>query len=140
MIIVKTILNCQFCFLLSTQVGHLLVTMVSLKTPPVPSPMSRADLSSVEAYIKYLELQIEYGRMKEAIKRMEEEGEKVTETGVDAAEETIVEDVRGGEEAVEEEEEENGVETMFLKGHTNAQNPGKLVIGSKQRFFVNNCS
>ena len=108
--------------------------MVSLKTPPVPSPMSRADFASVEAYIKHLELQIEYGRMKEAIKRMEEEGEKVTETGVDAAEETIVEDVRGGEEAVEEEEEENGVETMFLKGHTNAQNPGKLVIGSKQRF------
>ena len=37
----------------------------------VQPPVSRADFASVEAYIKHLQLQIEYGRMKALIKSME---------------------------------------------------------------------
>ena len=128
--------------------------MVSLKTPTSPTPMSRADFASVEAYIKHLELQVEYGRMKALIKDMENK-DKGANVGRQSAEETIAdqgliptggEDGREeGEEGAEEDvgrdeedvhdEEEGDVESVFLKGNRNAKNPGKLVIGSRQQFL-----
>ena len=123
--------------------------MVSLKTPEVPKPMSRADFVSVEAYVKYLEQQIEFTKMKEEMQKLKRNMEKgpVTE---EAADEVPLEDLgpdeeadveSGGREESEEEEmegQEEGVEkTRFIKGHSKAKNPGKLVVDEKQRFIFN---
>ena len=70
----------------------------------VQPPVSRADFASVEAYIKHLELQIEYGRMKALIKSMEN-NDKGDNVGRQSDEETVA-DVPGlipaGEDGREE--------------------------------------
>ena len=118
--------------------------MVSLKTPEVPKPMSRADFVSIEAYVLYLEQQIEFTKMKEEMAKMKRdmgkrapEEDEVTMEDLGPDEEADV----GGGEGEEEEEEEEEVEVereeggiRFIKGYSTARNPGKLIVGEKQRF------
>ena len=109
--------------------------MVSLKTPDSPVEKKRPDFETVEEYIKYLELRVEYQTMKESIEKIR----KQLKSG--DQKETRVEEAEGDEaEGAEEAEgdaditENSEDETFsFLKGHEDSKNPGKLVVG-KQRF------
>ena len=95
----------------------------------------RPDFETVEEYIKYLELRVEYQTMKESIEKIR----KQLKSG--DQKETRVEEAEGDEaEGAEEAEgdaditENSEDETFsFLKGHEDSKNPGKLVVG-KQRF------
>ena len=109
--------------------------MVSLKTPDSPVEKKRPDFETVEEYIKYLELRVEYQTMKESIEKIR----KQLKSG--DQKETRVEEAEGDEAEGDEEAEgdaditENSEDETFsfLKGHKDSKNPGKLVVG-KQRF------
>ena len=45
--------------------------MVSLKTPK-PKGLSQADFVNIEAYVRYLEVQLEYAKMKDEIEKFKE--------------------------------------------------------------------
>ena len=92
-------------------------------------------------YINYLELKVEYQSMKQKMEKIKAKLKGTTQTDKNPAEETG--QVGGQEE--EEEEEENAADVTeveedesfsFLKGHQDAKNPGKLVIGNQRYLSV----
>ena len=46
--------------------------MAPLNAPASPPPMTRADFVNVDAYIRHLELQVEYGKIKSALEKERE--------------------------------------------------------------------
>ena len=111
--------------------------MVSLKTPDSPAERNRLDFKTIEEYVEYLELKVEYQTMKdrtEKIRRQLKKGDPPTKT-VETFAETPAEEIEEGEQgevadATEVEEDES---YTFLKGHQDSKNPGKLIVGI-QRF------
>ena len=92
-------------------------------------------------YINYLELKVEYQSMKQKMEKIKAKLKGTMQTGKNPAEETG--QVGGQEEEEEEEENSAGVTEVeedesfsFLKGHQDAKNPGKLVIGNQRYLSV----
>ena len=113
--------------------------MVSLKTPDSPVEKKRIDFATMEEYINYLELKVEYQSMKQKMEKIKAKLKGSTQTDENPAEET------GQVGGQEEEEEENaaGVTEVeedesfsFLKAQQDAKNPGKLVIGNQRYLSV----
>ena len=103
--------------------------MVSLKTPDSPVEKKRPDFETVEEYVKYLELRVEYQTMKESIEKIRRQlksGDPPKETPVEEAE-------KRGEGIADITENSEDESFSFLKGHEDSKNPGKLIVG-KQRF------
>ena len=112
--------------------------MVALKTP-VPKGLSQADFVNIEAYVRYLEVQLEYAKMKEEMDKFREAQSNVNrEEGGQEDHDAVVEEgpvERDEDRAGGRGDEEAGVkEFRLIKGAEKAKNPGKLVIGESQRF------
>ena len=114
--------------------------MAPLNAPASPPPMTRADFVNVDAYIRHLELQVEYGKIKSALEKERQAVDRASQNREELLlreeqevldEAVNAEDVGGAEELDQVEE---AVENLFLRGYDRSTNPGKLIVGNRQRF------
>ena len=107
--------------------------MVSLKTPDSPVEKKRLDFETIEEYVKYLELRVEYQTMKENMEKIRRQLKRGDSPKEALAEEAEGEGGDGGIAEADVTEVSEDESFSFLKGHQDSKNPGKLIVGN-QRF------